>query len=114
MLSRVLIGSATHEALCMGHVSLPSADPRLTDTLLQAAMTGMGSSTLSLGWHVQAVQKITGVSLHGNRTLQYLSSSHLDVISEGDEEELDSDNEAGMCLVICASPSADSGHASRH
>ena len=43
----------------------------------------------------QAVEKFTGMTLHDNRTLQYLTASLLDVISEGDEEGQDSDSEPG-------------------
>ena len=57
-----------------------------------------GSSRSSLckcAFVLQAVEKFTGVTLHDNQTLQYLTASHLDVISEGDEEGHDSDGEPG-------------------
>lgn len=57
-----------------------------------------GHSHYGCGIVLQAVEKFTGITLHDNSTLQYLTASHLDVISEGDEEGQDSDSEPGRHL----------------
>ncbi|KAK9834545.1 hypothetical protein WJX74_004206 [Apatococcus lobatus] len=50
-------------------------------------------SRATLQFVLEAVERLTGITLHDNRTLQYLTASHLDVISEGEEEGQDSDSE---------------------
>ena len=49
---------------------------------------------------LQAVEQLTGMSLHHYQTPQSHGASQLEVISEGDEEGQDSDSEPGISQLL--------------